>query len=628
MKLVTLDFETFYSKDFSLSKMTTEAYIRDPQFQVIGFSIKFGKAPAIWVTGDDEHIRKMLGTQAEWDEMGLVAHNAAFDAAILSYRYGLKPKFIFDTLSMARPLTGLTVGGSLKALAEKFLIGQKGNEVVQALGLRREDFSPQQLAQYGEYCKNDTELTYTLFNILRTGFPTAELKVIDMMVRMFTEPVLELDKRTLIDHYRDVKEKRDATLMETALRLGVSNIEEVVNSNKKFAEAMLGYGITPPMKTSLTTGKPTYAFSKTDVEFKELVEHPDERVQALVSCRLGTKSTIEESRTVSFMKIAKRGTLPIMLNYYGAHTGRASGGDKINLQNLPRGGALRRSIIAPKGHLLVACDSAQIEARMNAWFSGQMDLVNDFANGVDIYSKFASEVYGYEVLKATHKIERHVGKTCILGLGYGMGAEKFQKTLKVGNPSVDMDIGRCQDVVKLYRAMYSQIAQNWKWCDKLLDAVYFNTNMMVGPPGVLQPSKEGLVLPNGMLIRYPNLRKDHDSGRGWIYDNRKKPVKVYGGKIVENIIQALARIVVFDQMLVIDKWLKQRSVDRQVLDALQGIRRVALTVHDEVVVCVPEDEAEATKAFMIEAMSQAPSWASGLPVACEADIGRSYGDAK
>lgn len=467
-KLITLDFETFYSKDFSLSKLTTEAYIRDKDFQVIGFAYKFDDAETNWVTGTDQEISEALhGLGIE--QSYLVCHNMAFDGAILAWRYGIKPKYYLDTLSMARPITGQTVGGSLAALAKKFLFDEKGNEVLNAIGKRREDFTDEEMNRYAAYCCHDVDLTYALYNILKEWNPAKELYIQDLMIRMFTDPVLVLDEKVLTDHLMKVQDNKHKLMSRIDTSIG----RDALMSNPKFAAVLEKLGVEPPTKTSLRTGKETYAFGKTDQAFKALAEHPNPAVQAVVAARLGVKSTLEETRTESFLGIASRGSLPILLNYWGAHTGRASGGDKMNLQNLPRGGALRRAITVPDGHSLVAVDSAQIEARVVAWWAGQDDLVEDFRNNVDIYSSFASAVYGRPVDRKAKaidengkeynpdKVEGFVGKTCILGLGYGMGADKFKATLKIGmgGISVDMPAEDAKRTVDLYRAKYGKIAE-------------------------------------------------------------------------------------------------------------------------------------------------------------------------
>ncbi len=619
-KLITLDFETFYSKDFSLSKITTEAYIRDPQFQTIGFGYKIDDDHSEWITGSDRQISEALH-ELDIANAHLICHNMAFDGAILKWRYGIQPKYYFDTLSMARPITGQTVGGSLAALAKKFLFDEKGTEVLKAIGKRREDFTSDELAAYGDYCKHDVDLTYQLFNILRTWNPKKELYIQDLMLRMFIDPVLELDTKVLEDHLLKVQDNK-AKLME---RIDASIGRDALMSNPKFAAVLEKLGVTPPTKVSLRTNKETYAFGKTDQAFKALADHPNPAVQAVVAARLGVKSTLEETRTQSFLEIASRGSLPILLNYWGAHTGRASGGDKMNLQNLPRGGALRRSIRVPDGHSLIAVDSAQIEARVVAWWAGQDDLVEDFRNNVDIYSSFASVVYGRPIDRKKNpndKVEGFVGKTCILGLGYGMGADKFKATLKIGQGgiSVDMPADEAKRTVDLYRAKYPHIAGIWKSCQEALKKMAAGFETEVGVGIALRCTPEGVHLPNGTMIRYPNLRKTDE---GFEYDGRYGPVKIYGGKMVENIVQALARIVVFDQMAKID--IELRKNDNPDADCRY---KVALTVHDEVVSVVPTPAARWCLDFMLEVMKVPPKWCSDLPVSCEGDIGKNYADAK
>lgn len=626
-KLITLDFETFYSKEFSLSKMTTEAYIRSPDFQVIGFAYMIDDADPVWVTGGDDEMAEVLHS-LDIPNSHLVCHNAVFDGAILAWRYGILPKYYFDTLSMARPLTGQTVGGSLAALAKKFMLGEKGTEVVQALGKRREDFGFSDLHQYGEYCKNDVRITHTLFHILREFSTPKEMYIIDLMLRMYTDPVLELDRDVLSVHLQKVRDRKEALMAKIDAAIG----RDALMSNPKFAELLQKLGVEPPTKISPATKKETFAFSKTDVAFKALLEHPDERVQALVAARLGVKSTLEETRTESFLAMGERGRLPIMLNYYGAHTGRASGGDKVNFQNLPRGGALRRSIKAPEGHTVVACDSSQIEARVVAWLAGQDDLIEDFRNNVDIYSKFASVVYGRPIDRkrkevgpdgkefAPDFVEGFVGKTCILGLGYGMGKDKFKQTLKIGQAgvSVDMPIEDCERTVSLYRTKYDKIAALWKEGQEALDAMVKGFEYELGA-AKLRCTAEGILLPNGMVMRYANLRRDSEGQ--FVYDTRYGPNKIYGGKVIENVVQALARIVVFDQMAKVDQLLRK-------LDTPSERYRVVLTVHDEVVCVVPHHFVTECLEMVRKVMSTPPKWCADLPVACEAESGSNYADCK
>lgn len=411
MDIVTIDLETYYDKDFSLSKMTTEAYVRDLRFQVIGVGVKINDQEVDTYCGSD--VGGFLNA-IDYSDKAILCHNTAFDGAVLSWLYGIKPRLWLDTLSMSRPKHRTTVGGSLKALAQHYKLGAKGTEVINALGKRREDFTEDEMSRYMDYCANDVDLTYKLFQKLKVGFPASEIRVIDQTIRMYTEPKIVLDKEQLRQHLSSVKDSKQKLISALGDVGDPAAIKSVLMSNNKFAELLTNLGVTPPMKVSARTGKETYAFAKTDKGMIDLLEHPDPSVCALVAARMGVKSTIEETRTEALIAVADRGPLPILLNYYGAHTGRFSGGDGLNLQNLParKGKAIRRALSAPEGYVIMGCDLSQIEARMLAWVAGQDDLVDSFAKGRDVYCEFASEVYGREITP-TDKTERFVGKTCL-----------------------------------------------------------------------------------------------------------------------------------------------------------------------------------------------------------------------
>jgi len=606
MDLITVDFETFYDQDFSLSKLTTEEYIRDPQFEVIGLGIKVNNGETEWASGTPEQVEKFLRGY-DWESSAVLAHNTMFDGAILSWCFDIRPRLWLDTLCMGRALHGVEVGGSLKAMAERYGIGEKGTEVLNAKGKRRGDFTADELGRYGDYCVNDVDLTYKLFKLMGKGFPKTELKLIDLTLRMFIEPKLDLDLLLLEQHLYQVKQRKEELLAS----VGVDKKE--LMSNPKFAQLLRDLGVKPPMKTSLTTGKQTYAFAKSDEEFKALQEHEDDRVQALVTARLGTKSTLEETRTQRFIDIAKRGLLPVPVRYYAAHTGRWGGDDKINMQNLPSRGPnakkLKGSIIAPPGHLLIDADSSQIEARVLAWLAGQKDLVQAFFNKDDVYKQMASRIYAKEVDEIT-KDERFVGKTTILGAGYGMGALKFQAQLKTFG--YDMALGECRRVIEVYRDTNWRISEFWREAQFVISRLAQGRGAKLGPEGVLEvvPSETAIRLPSGLLMRYDDLQgKEVNDKMEYSYKTRKGRTRIYGGKVTENVCQAVARCIIGEQMLRISKRY-----------------RVVLTVHDSIVCCVPEREVDEAQAYVEACMRWVPDWAKGLPIDCESGTGRSYGD--
>ena len=610
MNFITIDFETYYEKSsFSLSKLTTEEYVRDSQFEVIGVAVKVNDEETQWASGTHEQMKGWLES-FPWADSMLVAHNTMFDGFILSQIFGIQPKVYADTLSMGRALHGIEVGGSLGAMAERYKLGVKGDEVVAASGKRREDFTEEDLDRYGDYCVNDVELTYKLFNtFIKRGFPKTEMKLIDLTLRMFCIPKLDLNLTLLEQHLYDVRDKKSQLLTLA----GIQDKAELA-SNPKFAQLLQDIGIQVPMKISPTTGKETFALAKNDEEFKALAEHEDIRVQALVAARLGTKSTLEETRTERFIGIAKRGLMPVPLKYYAAHTGRWGGSDSLNLQNLPSRGAnagkLKKAIEAPDGYVIIDADSAQIEARVLAWLARQNDLVEAFKDGKDVYKIMASAIYSKSQEEITAE-ERFVGKTTILGAGYGMGAQKFKAQLKTFG--VEIEEGEARHIIQVYRETYPFITGLWREAQIALEALTKDSTTSLGRDGVLSlvPEERSIRLPSGLLLRYDGLItvKDEQGKTQYQYKTRYGWNKIYGGKVIENVCQAIARCIIGEQMIRISK-----RYD------------VVLTVHDAVACLAKEEEAKEAQEYVEECMRWIPDWAEGLPVNCESGYGKSYGD--
>jgi DNA polymerase len=495
------------------------------------------------------------------------------------------------------------------------------------VGIGREFFKPSHLAQYGEYCRNDVELTYDIFQkMMKAGFPKGELKLIDLTLSMFIHPVLRLDTKALGMHLEDTVAQKQAHLVSALKAVGKQDlavkhilgdeetraeVRKTLMSNNQFAEMLKGLDVIAPVKISPTTGKPTLALAKSDEAFKALLEHEDVRVQALCAARIGTKSTLEETRTQRFIDISHRGAFPVPLKYYAAHTGRWGGTDSVNLQNLPsRGpnaGKLKKAILAPEGYVFIDADSAQIEARTLAWESGQDDLVEAFANGEDVYKIMATAIYGKSEAEIT-KDERFVGKTTILGAGYGMGGAKFQAQLKTFGAEMSTD--ECARIISVYRDRYAKVPALWRESQEALKCMSRGMTMKLGKDGLLTVNEKGILLPNGLHIYYNGLAEViQDDKRQFTYQTRNGPNKIYGGKVVENFTQAIARCIIGDQMLKIAKRYK-----------------VVLTVHDAIGIVARQEEADEARAYVESCMRWVPAWAEGLPVNCESGMGLSYGD--
>lgn len=622
MQTVYIDFETYYSQEYSLRRMTPVEYILDPRFELIGAAVAIDEGEPFWLS--EHEFPQWLKDTDTLLVNKVVSHNALFDMSILSYRYNVVPKLMIDTLGMARAsLAYDTTSLSLASLAKYFNIGTKGEAIMKVAGMTAQDMRANELYdQLAEYGLNDVELCRTIFKSL-LPYPVHELIIQDMVLRCAVQPQFTLDSNLLAEHLHEVRMSKEALLA----RAGLSSRDDLM-SNEKFANALRVMGVEPPMKTSLVTGKSTYAFSKTDPAFLELEEHENTDVQALVSARLGLKSTLEESRTEKFLAIANLdwgdgnfcAFMPIPLRYSGAHTHRLSGDWGINMQNLPRGGKLRKALKAPEGFVVLAADAAQIEARMVAWFSGQDNLVEQFAKGEDVYSSFASVVFGRTITKADKK-ERFIGKTAVLGLGYGMGWVKFQATIKIQSKNqlgeqIELSDDEAQRIVTAYRTTYPKIPEMWKMLNNTLSHIaHGRGDILLGPVTCGVTAQQGRVLlPSGLYLFYKNLRQEDGQ---WVFDfGRIKGKKIFGGKLLENIVQALARIVVMDAAIRLRKPLALLEV------------QLAGQVHDELIYVVREDVADVAKAMVLREMSTAPKWAVKLPLSAEAEVGPSYGDAK
>ena len=607
MDLITVDFETYYDKKYSLLKMTTEEYIRDPRFEVIGVGVKVNNNQTEWASGTNEQIKQFLQT-FDFQASCVLAHNTMFDGAILGWYYNINPRFYTDTLCIARAVDGVEVSGSLRALAERHQLGVKGTEVTDAIGKHRGDFTEEELSKYGDYCINDVDLTYDLFRKIGKGFPKQELRLIDLTLRMFIDATLLLERALLEERLVEIRNHKD-NLLNSA---GVD--KDDLMSNPKFAALLEGVGVDPPMKISLTTGKETFAFAKSDEDFMVLRDHEDVKVKNLIEARLGNKSTLEETRTQRFIDISKRGPLPVPVRYYAAHTGRWGGDDKINLQNLPSRGSsgkkLKRSILAPPSCSLIDADSSQIEARILAWLAEQTDLTQAFAVGEDVYKSMAARIYGVAETEVSDA-QRFVGKTTILGAGYGMGAVRFKDQLGSFDPPVNISISEARKAINTYRDTNWQITRLWRDAQQTLVSMYNGDAGSLGVNDLINiAGRKFLTLPSGLRLRYDGLvNYKTDMGEQFEYKTRRGMTRIYGGKVIENVCQALARCVIGEQMLRIAKKYK-----------------VVLTVHDSVVCAVPDSEVAEAKKYMEECMRIIPDWAEGLPLDCEVGVGKSYGD--
>lgn len=637
INIITLDMETFYSKDYGLTKCTTEEYIRSPLFQTIGVATKINDGPIEWVSGTHKYVKEYLES-LPWSTHLLLAQNTAFDGAILNWIYGIKPRGYLDTMSMANALHGVSESSSLANLCKLYKSRPKGDEVLNALGKRQEDFTPAELAKYGEYCCDDVYSTHDIFHKMLPTFPKAELKIIDLTVRMFAQPVIEIDAPLLVEDLVNIKKTKRESLEKLVAALGVGSgmsqglrdtlvtglvvdgkaeLKKLVMSNPKFAELLKAQGVEPPTKISAKTGKVAFAFAKTDEEFTNLLESDDSIVSTLVATRLENKSTIGETRTEAYIGIAGRGTYPFSLSYSGAKITHRWSGFGTNPQNLPRGSTLRKALMAPPGYTLVVADSSNIELRSGMWLAGQQDALQHIRDGVDLYKMFASSAFGISYDRiAKDSIERFIAKVCCLSLIYGTGAVKLKDTIRTNSKGkTTITIEEAERLKELYRRVNYNVKEAWYKGGEIIDWLA-NDEQHTAYGFLPVHGKKGILKPSGLYLPYPGLKKENtEKGNEWYYTVRRGRTlikdKVYPAKVFQKINQSLARDIIATQTMEINKryW-------------------VAGLVHDEVICMVPDDEVEEAKVFIQTVMRKPPEWAPDLPLDCEVGSGKRYGTAK
>ena len=654
-RILTIDFETYWdtSIGFTLSKMTTEEYIRHESFKSFGACVhEYGSDEPVRWYGDAE-LREFFNG-VDWGRTAVLAHNAQFDVSIMEWVYDVHPAFIFDTLSMARALRGVEVGNSLAKLAYDFGLPAKGTAVYSTNGVAELDAVLE--SELSDYCKHDVYLCERIFERLIRGYPAKELRLIDMTLKMYTRACLELDPNMLTDAILEEKEKREALLQ----KLGVE--ETALASNPQFAAIIASMGLEPPTKISKTTGKEAFALAKNDALFQALLNGEREDVALLCEARLRVKSTTERTRAQRFLDISQRGPLPVPLSYYGALSGRwtASKGSAINMQNLKRGSFLRKAIMAPDGHQLVVGDLSQIEPRVLAWLSDYTDMLDIFRAGGDPYAAFGAQMFNIPNLtKESHPDLRQSAKSALLGCGYGLGWASFASQLLVGflgAPPQRYDLafakklGVTQEqavkfldwevnvekleaiphtcttkelvihclaakaIIDKYRATATPVVSFWDMCGELIDSSLYRGKEYTHK--CLTFKKGQIILPSGMSLLYPDLNirrtKDEKTGKEqkeWTYGENR--TKIYAGKITNNVTQGVARCVMTDGMV--------RTAKRYF---------VAGTVHDEQIVVVPDAEVQEAKTWVLAQMTMEPPYMPGIPLDADGGAHRRYGLAK
>lgn len=647
MNVITVDFESYWSQTYTLSKMSPLEYVMGDEYETISCAIKINDGKAEVLFGHAAITARFA--QLDIKNSALLAHNmSGFDAYICTYKFRLQPKVWLDTAAMARPLHAKTIGVSLAKLVQHYGIGVKNNAVLmQTRGRHLADFTKAEIEDMRTYNGEDADQCYALFKILQPTTPARELWQIDLITRMRTEPAFVLDKHLLEDTLVKEQAAKREMLREVARMLSgvtpdienqftddqlLEHARSELASQPKFAALLEARGVEVPMKASKTNpDKQVPALAKSDEEFIALQEHDDPIVATAARARLMVKSTLLETRIAKIITAADLagGRLPVPIRYAGADTSGRDSGEEYNMLNFPRinkkkpklTDALRYSLTTPPGYKIVVADQSNIELRVNHTLWGVKSSMALWAADprADLYKASAARRYGISEADIDDKDpRRQQAKVENLGLGFGAGAKTFRTVAKsMSGGEINLSLTEAQQSVDAWRADYPEIVQGWDKCDDALIAIHNGEQMQVDPWGLVHTTPDGLQLP-GYLIRYPKLRREKTLRNGrmrwqWVYAEGRHKAGIYGSKADENIVQSLARHTIVDNTIQVFK--------------RTGFRP-ALRPYDELVYVVPEDKADELLRVVLEVMRTPPTWWPQLTVWAEGSIASTYGAAK
>lgn len=598
MNTLIVDFETYFNtkEKYDLKSMSMVEYINDPRFKVLGMGVKVDDREPEWLSGED--IEQFLNDDFSADT--IIAHNIKFDGSILAWKYGIEPRLWVDTKAMAMAVYGASVPSfSLKALGEKIGTMPKGHLNTDGLS----ELTEEQEKELATYCLTDVSICAKLYAELSKYVPTMQYPIMDWTIRAFTEPKLCINIATAKQCEQMITERKERILLECGVN------KEILSSNQQFAAYLLSLGYKLPMKKN-PKGLPIPALALGDPEFIEMLNSPDPKLKLICEARKEVKKTMEVKRAEKIQALGEK--YPFDIVFSGAtQTHRFSGGSGAggNPQNFPRESELRACIEAPAGYQLIVGDFKNIELRILAFLSREPKLIKAIRDGVDVYSEFASKIYRRTITEYDKK-ERQFGKAAILGLGYGMGAVKFAKTVKLQGMEVSEEMAK--QTVYLYRDHYTYVPNFWKMCEVVIQMMANGQNGFFPGFSPIKIKKNALVLPSGLEIKFPNLRKEGDE---WIYDKFKSQVtktdkvKLYGGKLTENICQALAGEIC--------------------KEAISRLIRVGCSpsgqVHDELLLVASESN---TRQKLEKAMTDRLSWWPELVLDAEIGWGQNWLEAK
>ena len=631
MNLITLDFESFFSETYTLKRgkhqHTTEEYIRSPLFEPHGAGIRWHEYPDARLKQSIWYDRRMLPdilNQIDWSNTACMCWHAHFDGFILNHHYGIRPAFWIDPMCMARALLGPHISVSLDNVRKLFNLPHKYTPYHLFRGKHWDEIPHYDQKLIAEGCCDEVNSIHRIFEILQPQFPVEEYRLIDMTIRMFTEPVFDADVEMLGKIWmQEERKKRDFldNLQLPDVQRGKKTLTsaQIIGSTKLFAQLLEEEGVEleykpGKVKKDGTPGRPVPCLAKTDSFMQRLLEDDSPRVSVLAAARLGIKSTLNPSRAQRLGEMANRGAMCVYLGYCAALTKRWGGGDKTNWQNWPRVEDvnelyLRQSIYIKKKFIAKA-DAAQIECRILNYCAGQDDIIQAFREGRDLYAEQATDFYGYHVTKETFPIERQAGKVLELLCGFGGGGEKIRFVLRNGKPPIIITPQRGIEARDSYRRRHPMVQASWRYGDRLLPAVSGAATQQVHGRWPLTISDRCVWLPNGLPLIYTTLEwhTDEEGDSYWrLRDSRNEGYwkKIYGAKFIENWVQALNRC----------------HVGQVACKVLEAGYRILMNEHDSLTVEADDKVIE----LLDTEMSRSPDWLPGVPFKCEIKISERLG---
>ncbi len=680
---LTLDFESFFSKDYNLKDLSLIEYITDPRFEFTGLGIKINNGTSTFIPGPKvPWAIKRLQTKygKAFQNVTVIAKNTKFDILILAQKFGIYPPYVIDIEDLSRYYDS-RMKQNLASLAKMFKLQAKG-DTLQFKGQHSIQAEPWEIQHtiinwvaMKEYCLGDVDIEYQLLEILLPMIdnPEIELSLMQHTLNLYLKPTFQLDAElaeyielsmgTELDkdlakvqwvHDHEIKTGLEGLILGPGeirkYNLKDKSTEKILRARSIFPKILadiLPEGEIVPVKQGKgKVPKTIPALASEDVGFQLLLAHSDERVRNLCKAKAACSSWPIHQKKVQNLIIQTRcfgDGVHIPLKYYGAHTGRHSGTQKWNPLNLggkgrsnkgklihPLISKVRNTLLAPEGYMLPIADSCQIEARLLAWIAGQNDLVEDFRTGGDPYSVFATKLFQEKVWKpspeeektpegALAKTRRGFGKDTVLGAGFGLGSLTSYNLCRQN---------------ELLRPLFDSGEYDWDFIDKMIK-LYRTTYAQI--PKFWKAVEKCF----RWVTKYPHERLGYcipDINCGIKGETTLNFWKEGSTTIIQlpsgrRLFYRYASVDREGKIKYIHGYLWGGSITENIIqaicrDLLAGWllecerRQIPIILHsyDELVGCVPENRAEESLQQMLEIMNTGPDWAAGLPLDTEGEI--------